>query len=282
MKTFNSVAIVGIGLIGGSLALAIKEKKLASEVIGVSRHKKNLSLAKKIGAIDIGSQHISAVRHADLVIVSAPVGAILELAPAIAKVIKPDCIVFDVGSTKQEIVSAFDKLCNNFVGVHPLAGSEKRGVANSDAALFEGSLCIVTPTKHTNRDALTKIRQLWSAIGAKVAILPPDTHDTILSFVSHLPHIAAFSLVNAVPREYLRFASTGFKDTTRIAASDSEIWFDIFLSNRKELLKAIGAFEHNLSRIKSAIVNNDKESLRGIIEQANNKRIKLSSLKFNV
>ncbi len=275
MKSFNKVAIVGIGLIGGSLGLAIKKNKLASEVIGVSRHKKNLTRALKAGAIDKGFQDVSAVKDADLVILSAPVGAILELAPKIAKVIKPDCIISDVGSTKQEIVSAFDNICGNFVGAHPLAGSEKRGVEHSNAELFKGALCILTPTKRTNEVALKKIRQLWSTLGSRVTVLPAGIHDKILSFVSHLPHIAAFSLVNAVPVEYLRFAASGFKDTTRIASSDSEVWFDIFLSNRKEVLNAIGQLEKNLSAFKSAINKNDLESLRRIIEQANSKRKKL-------
>ncbi len=276
MKLFNKVAIVGVGLIGGSLALAIKKKKLANEIIGVSRHKKTLLLAKKRGVIDSGSLDINAVSEADLVILSAPVGAILKLAPLISKVIKPDCIVCDVGSTKQEIVAALDKLFFYYVGAHPLAGSEKRGVLYSKADIFKGSLCILTPTGKTNAQAFLKIKKLWGSVGAKISCLSSVVHDKVVSFISHLPHIAAFSLSRAVPQEYLKFASTGFKDTTRIAVSDTEVWSDIFLSNQQNILKAIDAFQENLSKIKSAIIKKDSKAIDRFLEQAKAKRNRLN------
>lgn len=275
MKPFNKVAIVGVGLIGGSLALAMKKKKLANEIIGVARHKKTLLLAKKRGVIDSGSLDINAVSEADLVILSSPVEAILKLAPLILKVIKPDCIVCDVGSTKQEIVSALDKLFSCYVGAHPLAGSEKRGVLNSRADIFNGSLCILTPTAKTNAQAFLKIKKLWGSVGSRVICLSSAAHDKVVSCISHLPHIAAFSLSAAVPEEYLKFASTGFKDTTRIAASDTEVWSDIFVSNQKNILKAIDAFQGRLSKIKSAIAKKDRKAIDKFLGQAKAKRNRL-------
>ncbi len=278
MKLFNKVAIIGVGLIGGSLALAIKKRKLANEVIGIARHKKTLSLARKMHAIDYGSQDIGKVCDADLVILAVPVNAIMELAPVISKIISPGCIVCDVGSTKRQIVSKLDKLLPDYVGAHPLAGSQKQGVINSQANIFEGSLCILTPTKNTSRAAFLKIKRLWSCIGAKVVSLSCDTHDRILSLTSHLPHIAAFSLMNVIPEKYLTFASGGLKDTTRIAASDTRLWNDIFLSNQKNIIKAIELLQDKLSRIKSVIAKNDAKALLRTLNQANKHRKKLNQL----
>jgi prephenate dehydrogenase len=276
MRLFNRVAIVGTGLIGGSLALAIKKKRLANEIIGVSRHKNTLLLAKKKHIIDRGSQDIRIIRDADLVILATPVNTILKLAPKIRKHISRECIVSDVGSTKHEIVSKLEKIFPKFVGSHPLAGSEKRGVMNARPFIFEGSLCILTPTKNTNKEALAKLKKLWSQLGAKVVFLAPKVHDKALSFVSHLPHVSAFSLISAVPKKYLRFASLGLKDTTRIAASDSQLWCDILLSNQKNMLKAIEMYEDNLSQVKSAIKKKDKKLLDLILKKAKDKRISLN------
>ena len=269
---FNKVAIVGTGLIGGSIALAIKKKRLAKVVVGVSRHKKTLLLAKKIMAIDKGSQELNIIKDADLVILATPVDTIINLAAKIYPFVKKGCIVSDVGSTKREIVSKLERIFPRYIGSHPLAGSEKRGVVNANPSIIKGSLCILTPTKNTDKEALEKIKRLWSELGARVAFLPPDAHDKILSFVSHLPHLVVFSLIDIIPKEYLRLASSGLKDTTRIAASDSEIWCDIFLSNQKNILKSIGLFQNNLSRIKSAIQRKDKKLLNKIIKEAKKKR----------
>jgi prephenate dehydrogenase len=272
MKLFNKVAIVGVGLIGGSLGLAIKKKKLANKVIGVSRHRKTLRAAVRRGAIDQGSQDIKTVKDAELIILAAPVATIMALAPKISKIARKDCIITDVGSTKSELVSGLEKLFPHYVGTHPLAGSEKKGVANACAALFSNSLCILTPTRNTSRPALNKIKRLWNSMGAKTVILTPAKHDEALSFISHLPHIAAFSLIGSVPEQYLKFASTGLKDTTRIAYSDANLWVDIFLSNRKNILKSMDVFGKKLARIKSAVARNDKKSLVKILKQAKTKR----------
>jgi len=272
MKLFNKVAIIGVGLIGGSIALALKKKKLANEVIGVSRHKKSLLLAKKKGAIDKGSKELDIVKDADLVIFATPVKTIINLAPMISKVVSKNCIVTDVGSTKKEIVSMLSKIFPNFLGSHPLAGSEKRSIVNAELNMFKGTQCILTPTKRTTSKAFNKIKTLWANLGANVIILSPETHDKILSFTSHLPHVAAFSLIGIVPKEYLKFASTGLRDTTRIATSDPKLWVDILLTNRQNLVKNIGLLQNKLSKIKKALQKKDNNLLNLILKQAKEKR----------
>ena len=272
MRLFNKVAIIGTGLIGGSMALAIKKKCLAHQIIGVSRHKNTLIWGKKSRVIDKGSQDLSIIQDADLVVLATPVNTILKLAGIILKFIRKDSIVTDVGSTKKEIVSKLSKIFPNYVGSHPLAGSEKRGLVNASTDIFKNSLCILTPAKNTNPKALKKIKDLWNRLGARVIFLSPDTHDRILSFVSHLPHVIAFSLIDIVPDKYLKFGATGLKDTTRIALSDSRLWVDILLSNRENMLKSIEHFENNLSRIKSAINKRDERTLIKILKKAKGKR----------
>lgn len=276
MRLFDKVAIIGVGLVGGSLGLCIKKKGLAAKVVGVSRRRQTLLLAKKRGAIDQGSRDLGIIKDAGLVILATPVNTILSIAPRIAKVIRPDCIVSDVGSTKKQIVSCLERVFAGFVGCHPLAGSEKQGVRFARPGLFSDSLCILTPSRNTSRSALARIKKLWLAVGARVIFLSPDKHDETLAFVSHLPHAAAFSLAGAVPQGFLKFASTGFKDTTRIAASDSEIWADIFLSNQKNMLRSISIFEQRLGAIKSAIKKKDRVLLRRILKQARDKRLSLN------
>ena len=272
MRLFNKVAIIGVGLIGGSMALAIKKKCLAHQIIGVSRHKNTLIWGKKSHVIDKGSQDLSIIQDADLVVLATPVNTILKLADIILKFIRKDSIVTDVGSTKKEIVSKLSKIFPNYVGSHPLAGSEKRGLVNASTDIFKNSLCILTPAKNTNPKALKKIKNLWNRLGARVIFLSPDTHDRILSFVSHLPHVIAFSLIDIVPDKYLKFGATGLKDTTRIALSDSRLWVDILLSNRKNMLESIEDFENNLSRIKSVINKRDERTLIKILKRAKGKR----------
>ncbi len=276
MRLFNKVAIVGTGLIGGSIALAIKKKHLANEIIGVSRHRKSLAFAKKIGAIDRGSQALEIVKEADLLVLATPVSVITSLAPKISRIVSGDCIVTDVGSTKEEISKALEKLFPDYIGSHPLAGSEKRGIINAHPDMFKGSLCILTPTQNSQPKALAKIRAFWERIGARVALLAPQKHDMILALTSHLPHIVVFSLIDSVPKEYLRFASSGLRDTTRIAASDSEIWADILLSNRNNIIKTIELFQNNLSKLKSAIAKKDKKILNSILKQIKQKRDSLN------
>ena len=272
MRLFNKVAIVGVGLIGGSIGQAIKKKGLAKEIVGVSRHKKTLLLAKKLRAIDKGSLNLNIIRGADLVILATPVDTIISLAARISPLVDKDCIVTDVGSTKQKIVSKLERIFPRYIGTHPLAGSEKRGIANAPCVRFEDSLCIFTPTKNTEKKAEGKLKRLWVKLGTRIVFLTPTTHDRILSFVSHLAHAVAFSLIASVPGQYLKFASGGLRSTTRVAASDTELWADIFLSNRKDIIRAVSIFQKHLSKIKSAINAKDKRLLIQILREAKAKK----------
>ncbi len=276
MKLFKKVSIIGTGLIGGSIGLAIRKRRLATEVIGVSRQQTNIALAKKCGAIDRGSIDLGIIKGSDLVIIATPVNTIIKLAPAISKIIDKDCIVCDVGSTKQVVVNKLSKIFRRFVGAHPLAGSEKRGVANANSALFEDSLCIITPVSGINKVDIAKINKLWVSLGARVEKMSPGQHDRIVSFVSHLPHVVAFSLIASVPDVFLKMAPNSLKEMTRIAASDAQMWHDVLLSNKSNVLNAIKLFEKNLAKIKTALKKSNSAALSGIICSAKTKREKIT------
>lgn len=276
MKLFDKIAIIGVGLIGGSLGMAIKKKGLAREVIGIVRRKKTIIEAIKRGAIDKGTRDLTAIKEADLIILATPVNTIINLLPKVTRLAKKGAIISDVGSTKEEIFkkvnNLFKKKSIDFVGTHPLAGIEKKGIIFAKSELFQGTLCILTCLKNTKPRTIKKLKRLWQKIGTRVIFLDPQEHDLILAFVSHLPHIAAFSLINTIPKEYFNFASTGLKDTTRIAASDPLIWRDICLTNRDALLKAIKEFQKTLEKFKYLIRKKNSKGLKDILEKAKLKR----------
>jgi len=279
MKLFNKVAIIGTGLIGGSMGLAMKRKGLVVRIIGLSRHRETLSQAKRIHAIDEGAQDINAIRDADLVIFATPVNTILKMAPLVSRIVNKNCIISDVGSTKEKIAAQLSRQFPNYVGTHPLAGSEKRSIAYASPMLFKNSLCIITPIAKTDKLALDRIVKLWRQMGARVVFLSPKAHDRILSMASHLPHVSSFSLMNTLPRNYLKFSGGGLKDATRIAASDAQLWADIFLSNRKNITEAINLFQANLSKIKLAIRQGNRKELFLLLKKAKQKREILNSLR---
>lgn len=272
---FNKAVIIGTGLIGGSIGLALRKQHLAGQVIGLSRQAKNARLAKKIGAIDQVGSSLEAVADADLVILATPVNTIIDLGLNIAKKIKKDCVVIDVGSTKERIVSKLSVLIPNFLGCHPLAGSEKKGIANLQKSIFKGSICIITPTARTSRSTLNKVKLLWKKLGAKIVILSAKKHDRALAFTSHLPHAIAFSLMNSIPNSSLGLSSSGLKDTTRISSSDAKIWSEIFLSNRSNLLAGLSIFQAKLATLKLALESKNKLRLKKILLLARKKREKL-------
>lgn len=272
---FNKVVIIGTGLIGGSLGLDLKKRRLAAQVIGLSRKKENANLAKKSGAIDSVGSSLDVVRDADLVILAVPVDVIMGTAVKIADRLKKDCIVIDVGSSKEKIVSKLSRLIPNFLGCHPLAGSERRGAANLGAGIFSGSVCIITPTPKTGKKTLEKIKLLWQKLGARVVILSAGKHDQILASTSHLPHALAFSLIGSIPDKFLSLSSGGLRDTTRIAGSDAGLWSQIFLSNRGNLLAALSSFQIKLDALKLALKNKNQKILTKILASAQKKRNKL-------
>lgn len=276
MKIFKKVTVVGTGLIGGSIALALKQRKLAEHVTGISRHEKTIKIAKKEGAIDSGSCDIRAAEGSDLVILATPVSVIMGSARSLRDAINKDCIVTDVGSTKKQIVSLLTHIFPRFVGSHPLAGSEKRGIVNADPDLFDHSLCILTPVQSTDPKALHILEDFWKKLGSHPLLMNPDTHDKMLGTISHLPHILAFSLMNTVPACYLRYAPNSLKDATRVAASDQQLWADIFWSNRTHILAAIRTFQKELKHIEQAIRKKDRNRLIRLLKQARKKRGQLS------
>jgi len=272
MKLFNKVVIIGTGLIGGSLGLALKKKHLVSQIIGLSRHQRNASLARKVRAIDRIGLSLDVVRDADLVILATPIDAIIGIALKIAKKIKKDCIVIDVGSAKEEIVSKIIRAIPNFLGCHPLSGSEKKGILNLREDIFSNSICIITPTAKTNKKILSKVGLLWRKLGARVVVLSPKKHDQILAFTSHLPHAVAFSLIACIPEKFLSLSSGGLRDSTRISGSDANLWSEVFLSNRRNLLASLSTFQTKLAALKLALENKNKRILKRILLSAKNKR----------
>lgn len=274
MKMFKKIVIIGTGLIGGSLGLAVKKKYLAKTVVGLSLHLKNAKLAKRIGAIDSVGKSLDSVKGADLVILATPVESIANIAAKIKDKLDKDCIVIDVGSTKEKIVSELDPIIPNFIGCHPLAGSERRGVIHLENDIFSGSICILTPTALTNKKSLDRIKEFWAKLGAKIVLISPKKHDQALAFTSHLPHAIAFTLIRTIPDKFLNLSSKGLKDSSRISGSDPNLWAQIFLSNRN-LLPALAVFQKQLSALKSALKNKDKAFLITVLKAANKKREKL-------
>jgi len=282
MKLFNKVAIIGVGLIGGSIGLAVRKRKVAGEVIGVFRRPSTMRKALKARAVSRGTLDIKeGVRRADLIVIATPVGLIPETVLRAARFAKKGAIITDAGSTKAWIVEKVEKKIGtsasaHFVGSHPMAGSEQAGVESARVDLLNGSPCIITKTAKTDRLALKKVSRFWSALGAKVKIMSPKEHDRSVSLVSHLPHIVAFALAGAVPAGELECAAEGFRDTTRIASSDPGLWADIFTTNRKEIAKAAKLFDLYYRDIVKAIKSSRRADVVRLLAKAKSKRDKLA------
>ena len=287
-RQFQQVAIIGVGLIGGSLGLVLKQKGLAGSVVGVGRRPENLELAIKLGAIDrYEPRGADAVKHADLVVLATPVDTYISHLKEWGTSLPRDTIVSDVGSVKGKLVEQVEELLQpkvRFVGAHPIAGREKSGVAFSTPDLFQGARCIVTPTIRTDTQALDSIRQLWEAAGSVVISMDPFDHDWVLGAVSHLPHVAAFTLMHALEDlqeqhkgsvDLLSYSGGGIRDTTRIAASSPEMWRDICLANRQNLLSMIETYTRHLQRFKVFLEHEDHKGLEEALEKAKQARERL-------
>jgi prephenate dehydrogenase len=268
---FKKVAIIGVGLIGGSIGLALKKKRISRQILGVCRHQSSINKAKRVRAIDQGSlDYKSAVQDAELIILASPVGQIIKTARVISPYLKKGCIVTDAGSTKEELVRRIEKIIPRgcyFVGAHPLAGSEKRGVDVARADLFKGAICILTKTAKTNLSALRKMAKFWQLLGSRIKILTPREHDRVVAEISHLPHLAATQLIEVAQRS-LTFAARGFFDTTRIASSDAEIWTDIFLTNKRFIIQAIDRYVSRLKQVRGLIRKDDRRKLSAGFKKA--------------
>jgi prephenate dehydrogenase len=277
---FNRITIIGLGLIGGSLALAIKEEKLSKEVIGVSRRKSTINQAIKNKIVDFATLDLEdGLKDSDLVIIATPVFKIVDIVKSIEPFLKKDAILTDVGSTKKYIVKHIEKYKLkriHFIGSHPIAGSERSGIKSADKDLFKGAYCILTETKHTNPKALHKVKKFWAALGMKIIIKSPEKHDKLLSKISHLPHAVAVSLVNSIGIKEITLAAGGFKDTTRIASGEPELWKDIFLTNRKNLVKDMEIFRKELFKIEVALKSNNSGELVRLLSRAKSIRDSLN------
>ncbi|HLF17674.1 MAG TPA: prephenate dehydrogenase/arogenate dehydrogenase family protein [Candidatus Omnitrophota bacterium] len=273
---FRRVTIIGVGLMGGSLGLSLKKHQIAKEIVGCSHRQSSLQQALEQKAIDIAETDVSkAVRNADLIVLAAPVEGIIQSMAIMAPHIRRHMIITDMGSTKAEIVEAARKsLPNNpmFVGSHPLVGSEQSGVRGARDNMFEGALCIMTPTEQTNQVAKEKVKLMWQQLGAKVQFMPATEHDETLAHISHLPHLLAYGLIETIPSQYLSIAPQSLLDTTRVASSSPQMWNDICMTNPKNILKALDAFINNLSSMRKSIVARDQKNLTFQFSKAKEKR----------
>ena len=268
----DTLAIVGVGLIGGSAGLAARERGVGRRVVGVGRSTESLAAAARAGCIDEGTTDLAAAaRTADLVLVCTPVDRIVEHVRAAAESARPKTVITDAGSTKDTIVRSLDGALPagvSFVGGHPLAGSEKRGPEQARADLFAGRLVILTPTPRTDPAAVEVVREFWRAIGARVLHLNPLDHDDALAVTSHLPHLAAAAIANTLPEHLRSLTATGFRDTTRVAAGDPDLWAAIFAQNRGAVLAALGKLEQRLTDYRNAIEHDDMKTLRRLLAEA--------------
>ena len=282
----NRLAIIGVGLIGGSLARALRNKKVCNSVIGFGRNRDNLKKAVELNVIDEFSEDIHrVVNKADVVVIATPLATYESLFNAMRPSLSNDVIITDVGSVKGSVVDAardtLDELLPQFVPGHPIAGNEKSGVEASFAELFEAHRVILTPLPETQVQAINLITQMWEVTGADVVHLDVEHHDAVLAATSHLPHMLAYALVDCLAsmqskNEIFKFAAGGFADFTRIASSHPKMWHDICFSNRTQLLEALNHFNNHLNGIKNAIENDDSEKLLKIFEEAKQQRDKFT------
>src|SRR3989338_5752554 len=278
------VSIVGPGLIGGSIGLGLKERKLVRRVVGVGHRDASLEKALEMHAVDHATRDLEeGVREADIVILCTSVKLIPEIAEKILPWMKAGSVLTDVGSTKEHIVEQIRAVIRGarspvkgvgFIGGHPLAGSEQRGIAAARPDLFQGATCILTPPKADRRDSRSRgiVKGMWEALGAKVKFLSPEGHDLIIAFISHLPQLVATSLVNTLRPGQLAFTAPGFRDVTRIASSDPALWQDILLQNREALLEAITDFQKELALVKSVLLERDSRRLFARLKRAKGRR----------
>jgi prephenate dehydrogenase len=275
---FNQLGIIGCGLMGGSFALALKRAGLVKRVMGYSKSPSTTERAKKLGVIDVAAESaLLAVSGSDIVLLAVPVAATETTFKAIRHLVEPGVLFMDVGSTKRDVVDAARRVLreriSSFVPAHPIAGKEQAGIAHADPALYAGRQVILTPLPQTAPDLVQKATDVWSAIGAQVLKMTPENHDAAFAAVSHLPHLLAFAYFSAVTnqpagKDFLSLAGPGFRDFTRIAASNPEMWRDILVANREEVLKQSQRFRHALDALEHVMRNGNTDALEDLIRGA--------------
>ncbi len=279
---FEQLGLIGCGLMGGSFALALKKAGLVQRVVGYSKSPSTTERARQMGVIDIEAPSaLLAASGSDLVLVAVPVSASEATFKAIRHIVTRDTLLMDVGSTKRDVVDAARRVLKDQVGVfvpaHPIAGKERAGVEHADADLYRGAQVILTPIERTYIAQIDRAQKLWTALGCDVRQMAPEAHDSAYAAVSHLPHLIAFALMNAITNQatsedFLSLAGPGFRDFTRIAASDPDVWRDILTSNREELLVQSRHFQRALHELEMAISNGNPDALEALIDKASQAR----------
>ena len=275
---WQKVTLVGVGLLGGSLGLALKQRKLARRVEGFVRRPESVQECQKLGVVDAAHLDIAtAVRDADLIVFCTPLAQMRELAERMRTHAAPSAIVTDVGSVKATVVKDLEPLFPEFVGSHPMAGSEKTGPSAAIPDLFRGAVCIVTPTAKSNPKSVDRVEELWRSVDAVTRRLSPEAHDELVSRSSHLPHLLAAQLVNYVlgadrPKDQGLLCANGFRDTTRIASGSPEMWRDIAVSNRQNLARELGEFIEDLQEVRAALEKGDSRRIEEFFAEAKKRR----------
>jgi prephenate dehydrogenase len=279
---FTQLGVIGCGLMGGSFALALKRAGLVKRVVGYSKSPSTTERAKKLGVIDtIAESALLAVSGSDIVLLAVPVAATEATFKAIRHLVEPGMLLMDVGSTKRDVVDAARRVLKervvSFVPAHPIAGKEVAGVGHADATLYNGRQVILTPIPQTPLELVQKATDVWSAIGSQVLRMTPENHDAAFAAVSHLPHLLAYAYFSSVAgqpagKDFLSLAGPGFRDFTRIAASDPTVWRDILMSNREELLKQSQRFRHSLDAMEHVLLSANGDALEDLIRAASEAR----------
>jgi prephenate dehydrogenase len=279
---WNKITLVGVGLLGGSLGLAVKRRRLARQVAGYVRRPASVKDCARAGAVDFATTDLlAAVWDADLVLLCTPLAQMRSLVKQLLPALKRGAIVTDVGSVKasvvQELESLVAKAGAHFVGSHPMAGAEHTGVLASRADLFECAVCVVTPTRRTNKPALRKVEKFWEQVGGRLLRLSPETHDALVGRSSHLPHVVAATLAATVlgpkqPKQTATLCATGFRDTTRIASGSPEMWRDIAAANREQLRLALDEFVRELQQVQAILRRDQPDELLKFFERAKRRR----------
>lgn len=277
MSSYQRVAIVGVGLIGGSIGLGLKQRGLADSVVGIGRRKESLDKALAVGAIDSASTDLaSGVESADVVVIASPVSTIADFAQQAVAATSDSTVVTDAGSTKAEIstelAASLGAGASRFVGSHPLAGDHRTGPEHAKADLFARRTVVITPLESSSTEAIAKVETFWQNLGAQVATMDPHEHDQALATTSHLPHIMASALANSTPEEWLALTAGGWHDTTRVAAADPELWTQIFAQNKAAVLAAARQVTTELEKLTSSLEDENWDQLQEMLTNA--KRIR--------
>ncbi|MDP8217645.1 MAG: prephenate dehydrogenase [Candidatus Theseobacter exili] len=277
----QKISIIGVGLIGGSFGLAIRKRKLAKQVIGIVRRESAIDECLQAGVADKVSLNIEDVADSDLIVLGIPAGSMVNIATRLAEVLKKKTIVIDAASVKGELVYLLETIFENkasFVGAHPMSGSEKNGVAAAKEDLFEDSICVLTKTEKTDNNAFETVKEIWTKLGSFVLEMDPYSHDKAVASVSHLPHLVSSALVNSLPEsiereEFLKCSGKGWSDMTRIASGLPDMWAEICLENRENVLDALNRFRDAIDIVDEAINEGNYDKLKNLLQKARSRKV---------